>query len=77
MRPDTIPELIMWLGAVGAVALLIGALIIGPAVYRWRLRRMMRRLRERAELALAESAQELPELSELLARAFDESQRPL
>ena len=64
MKPDTIAELIMWLGAVGAVALLVGALIIGPAIYRWRLRRTFRRIQDVAD----QQGVELPELCELLAQ---------
>ncbi len=60
MTPDTIPALIAWLAGVGAAALLVGALIIGPAVYRWRLRRIAKRIHA--------SALELPELADLLAQ---------
>jgi hypothetical protein len=65
MTPDTVPELILWLGATGSASLLFGALVIGPAIYRRRLRRLTLLIRERQ----AETV--LPELAELVRLARD------
>lgn len=64
MTPDTIPELIAWTAGTGSAALAAGALIVGPAVQRWRLRRLRRRL---AAMSFQPDVP-LPELADLLAQ---------